>query len=396
VNLSDPKQLLDLLRQMTRKAQECELAARLMGENFNVFKILNLQTTEVRTHSAFLAKLLDPRGSHGQDAAYLRLFVSQLGLRADTFDPEGATVKVEHHVGQVDHDEGTGGRIDIMLTDVHNRRILIENKIHAGDLDKQLLRYHKAFPTAVLIYLTLFGKVPSEISMGGEDFPVTLMSYKLDIVRWLDECHKASVTLPVVRETILQYKCLIRELTHQAMGDKVNEQATNLILANPELADSVEPLWEALQDVIRRVKVDFEKRMNVMLMPPYRLDNDISIERKWGEDEDGVWIGFRAVGKQTEDACKEAQKYVEVFQSLVPSPGWSKIWNIGWYNPDPFKPGDKFEHLSKSLILSLYKNETTQMKFVNKILDQANDVTKRLIDGVGALSKRDEKATPTP
>ena len=35
------------------------------GELFNVFEVLNLQYNETRTHSAFLAALLNPKEKHG-------------------------------------------------------------------------------------------------------------------------------------------------------------------------------------------------------------------------------------------------------------------------------------------------------------------------------------------
>ena len=40
--------------------------AGITGEGFNIFQILKVGTNEVRMHSAFLAEMLDPNGSHGQ------------------------------------------------------------------------------------------------------------------------------------------------------------------------------------------------------------------------------------------------------------------------------------------------------------------------------------------
>ena len=34
------------------------------GEDFNVFKIMHVENDEVRTHSAMLAALMDPKGTH--------------------------------------------------------------------------------------------------------------------------------------------------------------------------------------------------------------------------------------------------------------------------------------------------------------------------------------------
>ena len=409
MNLSDPK-LLELLRQMTKAAQACELSARLTGENFNVFKILDLQTAEVRTHSAFIAELLNPKGSHGQDASYLRLFVSQLGVETDMFDPQGATVKVEHHVDRVDNSEGTGGRMDIMLTDSHNRRILIENKINFGDLEKQLLRYHKFDKKAVLVYLTLYGKKPSEFSTGGPELEaslkehggrLTVMSYGTDILKWLDDCHRASASLPVVRESIVQYKHLICELTHQATGDKVKDEAKNLILAHPELADAVALLGEAWQALLRDANSKFEKQMNEKLPnKPLRLPNGITVLRTWHADEDGVWIGFRAikgdVAANLPADADDARKYADVLKSLAPGSRVFPFWNVGVFFPEPFKSQQHFASLPKDKILSLLCTEMEMARFVDGLYEQATDITERLLAGITALPMPDKESPAAP
>lgn len=44
------------------------------GNAFNVFEIINVTTDEVRLHSKFIAELLNPNGSHGQQDLFLSLF----------------------------------------------------------------------------------------------------------------------------------------------------------------------------------------------------------------------------------------------------------------------------------------------------------------------------------
>lgn len=67
--------LLSHISVICRKYEEI---AEITGENFNVFKVLGLTTNEVRTHSAFLAELLNPKGSHGCKDVFLKLFVEEL------------------------------------------------------------------------------------------------------------------------------------------------------------------------------------------------------------------------------------------------------------------------------------------------------------------------------
>src|SRR6266446_1112235 len=64
--------------------QENRRISALTGEHFNVFRILGLEAAEVRTHSAFLAELLNPKGSPGQGDLFLRLFLKEMLRRVST------------------------------------------------------------------------------------------------------------------------------------------------------------------------------------------------------------------------------------------------------------------------------------------------------------------------
>ena len=138
----------NLLSQVSSIIQQYEKVAELTGENFNVFKILGVETKEVKTHSAFIAELLNPQGSHGQGDVFLKLFVEQLKYSfkkniyekrlniLNVFDTSIAEVLKEEYIGQ--KTEAGGGRIDIVIKDAKNQ-LVIENKIYAKDEEKQLM-----------------------------------------------------------------------------------------------------------------------------------------------------------------------------------------------------------------------------------------------------------------
>jgi len=52
--------------------------AKMRGERFNVFEILNLQKNETRTHSALIAYLLNPQADHGCGSLFLDLLCKQI------------------------------------------------------------------------------------------------------------------------------------------------------------------------------------------------------------------------------------------------------------------------------------------------------------------------------
>ena len=67
-------QLEILLQQVSAIQIKYEKIAEVTGENFNIFRILKLETNEVKMHSAFLVELLNAKGSHGQKDVFLKFY----------------------------------------------------------------------------------------------------------------------------------------------------------------------------------------------------------------------------------------------------------------------------------------------------------------------------------
>jgi len=70
-------QFQNLLYQVNAITAKYKKVIDLTGENFNIFRILKVESSEVKTHSAFIAELLNPNGSHGQKDTFLKLLQSQ-------------------------------------------------------------------------------------------------------------------------------------------------------------------------------------------------------------------------------------------------------------------------------------------------------------------------------
>lgn len=230
-----------LLSQISGICRKYEEIAEITGENFNVFKVLGLTTNEVRTHSAFLAELLNPKGSHGCKDAFLKLFVEEFNIKE--FNTENAITQVEKHIGFINDKYTEGGYIDIIITSKDNHAIIIENKIYAGDQYKQLYRYQnygaKSLNNFKLIYLTLDGIEPTDESKGTltkEDY--LCISYRDGIINWLERCKKEAVSKPLVRETITQYINLIKRLTNQTINNKMSKEIVEQILESKSNFDA--------------------------------------------------------------------------------------------------------------------------------------------------------------
>ncbi len=203
-----------------------EALTKATGERFNLFDILHVGHYEVRTHSPMLAELLNPKGSHGQGAVFLERFLTELEI--DDFDAESAKVDTEVSIREL-------GRLDIVIIDGKRRSIFIENKIYAGLQENQLGRYHEDKPEAHLLFLTLYNDDPADWATNPaykiESFNKVFqkVSYKTNIVRWLEACRKEAATAPGVREAITQYIHLIKRLTQQNTSTRMNQEIINAV-----------------------------------------------------------------------------------------------------------------------------------------------------------------------
>lgn len=239
------QRLLDEVRLILKKTEVEKKEADRRGENFNIFNVLGLTSDETRTHSAFIAELLDPNGSHGLGNQFLQSFVDTIDcLKSWNFDTKSAKVHKELSIGGKNEDCSEGGRIDIAV-ESNGKAIIIENKIYAGDQEKQLVRYYnygtKNYSNGIrLLYLTLNGDDASEYSheklVVNEDYYA--IAYNHEISDWLQRCIEFSARHPLVRETLIQYQNLINQLTMNNM-DKNSQEELLKLMSDPKNIDSI-------------------------------------------------------------------------------------------------------------------------------------------------------------
>lgn len=194
------------------------------GGRFNMFRICGVNHYE-NTHSAIISEFLDPRGTHGLKSNLLKCFIESLGdfFILNNFNIESAKIRTEHST--------RFGRIDILIEDNQHKAVIIENKIYAKDQPEQLKRYDKYAQIYAngyqILYLTLQGDQASLQSAEGISYlPI---SYKDHIIKWLEECVAISSRYPIVRETLIQYINHVKQLTHQDMSIKNQNEITEVL-----------------------------------------------------------------------------------------------------------------------------------------------------------------------
>lgn len=251
------------------------------GLFFNIFELLKVQWDEVRTHSAFLAELLNPKGTHGMGDTFLRLFIKSIPeLQKLKFPTKDAIVEKEYYIGRISDDGKNGGRIDILIqSKSKDLSIVIENKIYARDENCQLIRYHnyvkKSSQDGVILYLTLDGYEADDTSAGTgrNSIQYTPISYREDILFWLNECKLASERKPMVSTLIMQYIILIKKLTNQMNNQENQDQFLKQLLSKDNI-DTTAYLMDRCNEIKKEL---FEKCLESKLRR-WAKDNDFAFE----------------------------------------------------------------------------------------------------------------------
>ena len=272
----------DFLDKGNKIVENYERQEKESGEQFNLFSILDRETDEEKTHSAFIAELLNPQGSHGQGSVFLKLLVELLSEKREIsalWEKSNTPTSNEIHKMQVYTERNVGKyrknecRLDILLIN-SEWQILIENKFNAKQGEEQLERYSDYLKEdlarrKLLIYLTKTGEKykSKELSEGTDYFCLT---YKDDILDWLDKCKKHCKNTPLLEQSLAQYINLIKRETNQTINDKMKSEIQELILKRgikgaSEIVKNYEKTLKFIVDdlrkkVINKLKVLYDLR----------------------------------------------------------------------------------------------------------------------------------------
>lgn len=245
--------LLESIHEIESKYKELN---KSKAYGFNIFSILLKSGDEVNLHTKFIYELLNPKGRHHQGKLFLDLFLNELSIEKN---PETLEVFRERD------------NIDILLQSL-NSAIIIENKIHTQDHSLQLSRYWENIksqgykPSHIyLIYLTLFGEKPLEVSM---QHKVMVISYRKEITSWLKKCIESVATIPILKETLVQYLNLIQDLTKPSNKKGMTMALKELLLKEKNLQTIIE-LSLAVNEAKIDVQFNFWQSLLTNLFPSY-------------------------------------------------------------------------------------------------------------------------------
>jgi hypothetical protein len=235
------------------------------GGLFNMFRVCGISHEEIR-HSAIIAELLNPRGSHGLKHKFLECFIETLveDFTVKNFNCAKAEVFIEKAII-------SGSRLDILIKDEQNQAIIIENKRPKDDYTdgcEQLKKYDEfakeTYKDYQIFYLTLNGDKASSQSGDGVDYQP--ISYRKEIIDWLEKCVAIAARFPMVRETIIQYINHLKQLTNQDMDTKNKEEIVDMIFINHFVGnvEYIHGIWDdcknrVIEKLLSSIKTTCEK-----------------------------------------------------------------------------------------------------------------------------------------
>ena len=235
-------------------------------EQFNIFTALHKERDEVRLHSRFISVLLSNESRHNKKDTFLKLFLQTLSI--EKFEVENAKIY------PTEFQKSEFNEIDILIINrLSKQAIIVENKIGAGDSNHedrgQLEGYFELIHNLENIpkeninvfYLTLDGHLPTSESLGKyeslENMNGRTIDYEHEIQSWLNLCLYECINQPFLRESIIQYLNLIKQMTNDNTNIQERLEIRNLISASSENMASTKLLIENFKHVKWHTVMDF-------------------------------------------------------------------------------------------------------------------------------------------
>ncbi len=258
-------ELKNKLIALNGKIETIEELSKHKGDKFNIFSILGIQRKEVETHSFLLYELMNQKGSHFQKELYLKIFIEEV-LKIDDFEFNCVKIDREKII------PNSNRRIDFTIEN-NKYYIAIEMKIDANDQKEQIFDYYKYLENQCkepkLYYLTLDGKEASENSSKGVEYEKISFSYH--ILNFIEKSIEKSASLPIIRESLIQYQNTIKNITNQTTQELQMEAIK--IIDNPEVARAATELSKSLAYAWGEKELYFWDKLEDKIKEYLRLNN---------------------------------------------------------------------------------------------------------------------------
>jgi len=278
--------------------------------DFNIFQALGVKRREL-SHSALLAELFNPNGSHGQGEVFLKSFLQEIcqkpgcsHIPVKDYIWDNWSIGVERNITTSDRGIFLVGRMDIVLEyrgpdPANSVLIVIENKIDAEEQHKQLKKYSdwidsqkQDFDNRALIYLTVKGNKSKS-----EGVTYTRMSYTEDISKIIVKSCKLIPSTPTRVCTVLeQYYEVVKSLDRRHRLQTRSEKELTAYLTQPEnlevaldianhivavKTELLERFWEKIEEYLRERLYEASLEKTWQLRDRKSGDRDLEVVDNW-------------------------------------------------------------------------------------------------------------------
>ena len=304
----------ELLKEVKNISQRYEEIAKIAGDNYNVFEVLNIRSKE-DSHSRILTNILDPKGIHDCGDIFLRLFFEKFLHDKNNIDFSNCQVYREYYAKEL-------GRPDICIF-CQDFGIVIENKIDAPDQGTQLSRYDELLKKKYgekkyrLFYLTKDGREASKESHCNVEY-IRLAYYKdpdvieiensnlikNDILSWIKCCQEKVFNKPLIRETLEQYINMIKIITGQTRSIIMSKDILKMLAKD---ADNIEAAFE-IGENFRSLKLQKHLIHENLFQPLAEWaateHNDLHLEIKTEIETEKLWKKwFKVITVEKKEWC---------------------------------------------------------------------------------------------
>jgi len=327
------RKVLSELEKIVSATQE---AVESNKPKINIFRVLDIESSEVTLHSRFLAYLFNPNEDHCLGSFFLEKLVRIIGI--EVFNKQNVEVFIEYDLGPVSIKHETGGRLDILIRD-GSRKLAIENKVYAGLRKKQLECYQSFMEKDPIVFLTLFKDSVFESDKFNNCINIT---YHDHVRNWLAEAIE-KIDSGLLNNSAIDLLCQYQNTLNNLTGGIMNEKICSFIKENPMYGDSLDVVVAELHEVKKRVSRDFYKKISKkeFLEEEFIQLENAHIHCYYNETNEGLWMGFKFINSNNEEINNhienpEAKKIFEHIMKKFPDKlnnSNHSNWNFMWYTP---------------------------------------------------------------
>jgi hypothetical protein len=235
---------------------------KALKSRFNVFTAVLSHDDEVRLHSRWLHYLLNPAAEHDCNTLFLDLFIKTLQMGVQPHENEAELNRLDELNAFVSNTveakkelQTKHGNLDIHIECPNWGVIVVENKTRSGEGEYQISDYAEYCGDYchgrqyILLFLTPDGRQAQ--TAGKHEKHYYRISYRYHILRWLEECLRATYQFVHINQALQQYKIVVDQLLNRSSDTAYMKDVTEILRKYPSIIEHIDQIKQAVE-IIRQ------------------------------------------------------------------------------------------------------------------------------------------------